>query len=135
MDMDEQGTLVEEDLTYRIRSCVFAVSNELGPGFLERVYENALAIELRDAGLLVQTQQPIKVCYKTHTVGDYVADILVENRVLLELKACNSLAPEHQAQLLNYLRATGIPLGLLINFGQSRAQIKRFVLQGAGVNS
>ncbi|WP_018939129.1 MULTISPECIES: GxxExxY protein [unclassified Thioalkalivibrio] len=135
MDMDEQGTLVEEDLTYRIRSCVFAVSNELGPGFLERVYENALAIELRDAGLLVQTQPPVKVCYKGQAVGEYVADILVENRVLLELKACSKLAPEHQAQVLNYLRATGNPLGLLINFGQSRAQIKRFVLQGAGVNS
>lgn len=127
MDMDEQGALVEEDLTYRIRSCVFAVSNELGPGFLERVYENALAIELRDAGLLVQTQQPVKVCYKGQGVGEYVAEFLVENRVLLELKACGSLAPEHQAQLLNYLRATGIPLGLLINFGQPRAQIKRFV--------
>lgn len=128
MDMEEQGVLVEGDLTYRTRSCVFAVPNELGPGFLERVYENALAIELRDAGLLVQTQQLVKVCYKGQTVGEYVADILVENRLLLELKACSSLAPEHQAQLLNHLRATGIPVGLLINFGQPRAQIRRFVL-------
>lgn len=128
MDGKSRDGLLDENLTYRIRSCVFAVSNELGSGFLERVYENALAIELRGAGLCIQAQQPVTVRYKGQTVGEYIADIVVENRVLLELKSCRQLAPEHEAQMLNYLRATGMPLGLLINFGQSRAQIKRFIL-------
>jgi GxxExxY protein len=132
MDTDnepfKERNLEEKELTYRIRACVFAVSNELGPGFLEQVYEHALLVELHTAGLAARAQQPIKVCYKGHVVGDFVADIVVENRALLELKACRALAPEHEAQLLNYLRATGIKVGLLINFGQSRAQIKRFVL-------
>ena len=132
MDPDNErlreGNLEEKELTYQIRACVFAVSNELGPGFLEQVHEHALLIELHAAGLAAQAQQPITVRYKGRVVGDFVADILVEGRVLLELKACRALAPEHEAQLLNYLRATGIKVGLLINFGQSRAQIKRFVL-------
>lgn len=128
MNADSDIGLIEADLTYRIRSCAFAVSNELGVGFLERVYENALAIELRDAGLAVETQRPVRVHYKQELVGDYIADIIVEDKVLIELKACRELAPEHEAQLLNYLRATQMKLGLLINFGQSKVQIKRLVL-------
>ncbi len=123
-----EGKIVEADLTYQIRSCAFIVSNELGPGFLERVYENALALELQDSGLAVRTQCPIEVRYKGKIVGDYVADLLVEDRVLIELKAVKALLPEHDAQILNYLRATHIKVGLLINFGQPRVQIKRFVL-------
>lgn len=123
-----EGKILEADLTYQIRSCAFTVSNELGPGFLERVYENALAIELQDAGLAVRTQCPIAVRYKGRVVGDFVADLLVEERVLIELKAVKALLPEHDAQLLNYLRATQIKVGLLINFGQPRVQIKRFIL-------
>lgn len=128
MDTDKRKELVEADLTFQIRSCVFAVSNELGAGFLEQVYERALVIELRNAGLAVQAQCPIKVHYKGQVVGDYYADLLVEDRVLLELKACRALTPEHEAQILNYLKATGIKVGLLINFGQGKTQIKRFVL-------
>ena len=124
--MDEK--LVAEDLTYRVRASIFAVANTLGPGFLETVYENALAIELRGAGLVVSTQVLIRVFYKRQMVGDYQADMLIENRVLLELKAVSALRPEHEAQLLNYLRATRKPVGLLVNFGQPRAQIKRMVL-------
>ena len=124
--MDEK--LVAEDLTYRIRASIFAVANTLGPGFLEKVYENSLAIELRRAGLVVRTQVPIRVFYKRQIVGDYQADMLIENHVLLELKAVRDLRPEHEAQLLNYLRATRKPVGLLVNFGQPRVQIKRMVL-------
>lgn len=122
------GKLVAEDLTYRIRVGIFAVANTLGPGFLEKVYENALAIELRSAGLAVSTQVPIRVFYRRQIVGDYQADMLIENHVLLELKAVSTLRPEHEAQLLNYLRATRKPLGLLVNFGQPKVQIKRMVL-------
>lgn len=122
------GKIFAAELTYQIRSCVFAVSNELGPGFLERVYQNALAIELREAGLAVRKQCPIVVRYKGQIVGDYIADLVVEERVLIELKAVKALLAEHEAQILNYLRATQIKIGLLINFGQPRAQIKRFVL-------
>jgi len=124
--MDEK--LVAEDLTYRIRASIFAVANTLGSGFLEKVYENALAIELRCAGLVVSTQVPIRVFYKRQIVGDYQADMLIENHVLLELKAVSALRPEHEAQLLNYLRATRKPVGLLVNFGQPKVQIKRMVL-------
>ena len=120
--------IVDGDLTYRIRACAFAVSNELGPGFLERVYENALAIELRESGLAVRTQCPIQVIYKGRIVGDYIADLIVEERVLIELKAIKALLAEHEAQILNYLRATRIKVGLLINFGRPRLEIKRFVL-------
>jgi len=122
------GKLVAADLTYRIRAGIFAVANTLGPGFLEKVYENALAIELRGVGLSVRTQVPIRVFYKRQVVGDYLADMLVENHVLLELKAVRDLRPEHEAQLLNYLRATRKPVGLLVNFGQPRVQIKRMIL-------
>ena len=122
------GKLVAADLTYRIRAGIFAVGNTLGPGFLEKVYENALAIELRGVGLSVRTQVPVQVFYKRQVVGDYLADMLVEEHVLLELKAVRDLRPEHEAQLLNYLRATKKPVGLLVNFGTTRVQIKRRIL-------
>jgi len=89
--------IIESALTYKIRSGAFAVSNELGAGYLERVYENALAIELRAAGLAVRTQVPIAVYYKGQVVGEYVADMIVERRILLELKATRQLDPEHEA--------------------------------------
>jgi GxxExxY protein len=123
-----EGKLIAEDLTYRIRACIFAVSNELGPGFLERVYENALAIELSAAGLAVRTQCPIHVHYKGQIVGEYIADLVVEGQVLLELKAIRGISGEHEAQIMNYLRATRLKVGLLVNFGQPSVQIKRFVL-------
>lgn len=120
--------LINEDLTYQIRAAIFAVSNELGSGYLEKVYENALAIELSQMGLQVSTQTPLQVNYKGQIVGDFVVDILVNDQILLELKAIKSLNAEHEAQIINYLKATGIKVGLLVNFGQPKAQIKRFVL-------
>src|SRR5574337_2180626 len=111
-------------LTERIIGCAYAVHNALGPGFLEKVYENALRIELEEAGLAVAQQQPISVRYRERVVGDFFADLLVENRVLIELKAVLNLTKEHEVQLVNYLTATGIDDGLLINFGPS-VEIKR----------
>lgn len=116
------------ELTFRIRSAVFQVNKQLGAGFLEKVYENALLLELRSIGLSVEAQVPIKVRYKGHEIGEYFADIVVENQVIIELKAIESLQKIHEAQLLNYLKATGYKVGLLINFTHPKAQIKRFVL-------
>ena len=116
------------ELTYQINGAIFEVNRILGAGFLEKVYENALLLELKERGLEAESQLPIKVKYKGETVGDYLADIVVENKVILELKAVESLQKIHEAQLLNYLRATGYKLGLLVNFTYPKAEIKRFVL-------
>ena len=115
------------DITYTINGSVFEVNRVLGPGFLEKVYENALLIELKSRGLNAESQVPIKVLYKEDVVGEYIADILVEQSVIVELKTVESLEKIHEAQLLNYLRATGIRLGLLVNFRHPKAEIKRLV--------
>jgi GxxExxY protein len=117
--------LQEEELTEKIIGCAYMVHNVLGHGFLEKVYENALRIELERQGLLVGQQMPITVYYEGEVVGDYYADLLVENKVLIELKAIQNLTKEHEVQLVNYLVATEINIGLLINFGSSSVQIKR----------
>ena len=116
------------ELTYTINGAVFEVNKVLGPGFLEKVYENALLIELRSLGLKADSQVPIKVYYKDEVVGEYSADILVEEKVILELKTVDRLEKIHEAQLLNYLRATGIQVGILVNFKKTKAEIKRMVL-------
>ena len=116
------------DITYKIRAAIFEVNKVLGSGFLEKVYENALLVELRLRGLKAENQVPIKVKYKGTEVGEYFADIVVEGRVILELKAVDSLQNVHEAQLLNYLKVTGYKIGLLINFTHPKAEIKRFVL-------
>ena len=113
-----------DDLTKKIISCAFKVHNTLGSGFLEKVYENAMMIELKKAGLNVEQQHNIPVYYDSTIVGDYYADILVENEVILELKAVENLAKIHEVQLVNYLQGTGNEIGLLINFGSS-VKIKR----------
>jgi GxxExxY protein len=117
--------MLEEQLTEKIIGCAYNVYNVLGHGFLEKVYENSLRIELELQGLLVEQQIPITVHYKNEIVGDYCADLLVENKVLVELKAVHCLLKEHEVQLVNYLKATGINIGLLINFSSSSVQIKR----------
>ena len=116
------------DLTYSINGAVFEVSRTLGFGFLEKVYENALLTELHTRGLQAENQIPIKVHYKDKIVGEYFADIFVENKVILELKAVENISKIHEAQLLNYLKATGIKVGLLVNFRHPKAEIKRMVL-------
>ncbi len=115
------------DLTYQINGAVFEVSRTLGAGFLEKIYENALMIELEERGMRVENQAPIKVFYKEKVVGEYFADILVQDKVIIELKAVENLSKLHEAQILNYLKATGIQVGLLVNFKHPKAEIKRMV--------
>lgn len=115
------------DLTYQINGAIFEVSRILGAGFLEKVYENALMLELRERGLKAESQVPIKVFYKKKPVGEYFADILVQDKVIIELKSVENLSKLHEAQILNYLKATRIQVGLLVNFKHPKAEIKRMV--------
>lgn len=116
---------LHKDLTEKIIEACLEVMKELGSGFLESVYEKALLIILRQKGIAVQSQVPLKVSFRGEVIGDFFADILVENKVIVELKAVKALIPEHQAQLINYLKATGIDVGLLINFGTPKLEVKR----------
>jgi len=118
----------EEELTYKIRGCVYDVSRELGAGFLEQVYKNALLHELSNVGLKYEAEKKILVQYKGTQVGLYAADIIVEEKVILELKAVKQLTKIHEAQILNYLKGTGLKVGLLINFSHPKAEIKRFIM-------
>ena len=115
-----------EEITKSIIACAFEVINELGAGFLESVYEKAMLIALAQKGLSAQSQYPIQVMFREKSVGDFYADIFVEGKVIVELKAVKAIAPEHQAQIINYLNATGIEVGLLINFGNPKLEYKRF---------
>lgn len=115
------------ELTHEIIAAAFEVHGELGGGFLEKVYERALALELAKRGLNVKTQIAIAVQYKGEPVGDYYADLLVNRLVLCEIKAADSLSTAHQAQLLHYLKSTGTKVGLLLNFGPNRVNVKRMV--------
>jgi GxxExxY protein len=110
--------LDHEEITRKIIGAFFHVYNTLGYGFLEKVYENALIITLRKSGLQVEQQVRIPVLFEGEVVGDYIADLLVEGKVIVEVKAADALCEAHEAQLLNYLRATGITVGLLLNFGK-----------------
>jgi GxxExxY protein len=116
------------DITYKIRAAIFEVNRVLRWGFLEKIYENALLIELIKRGLKAKAQVPINVEYKGEIVGEYFADIVVEDRVIIELKAVESLQKIHEAQLLNYLKATGYQVGMLVNFTHPKAEIRRFVI-------
>ncbi len=116
------------DITYGIRDTVFEVNRVLGPGFLEKIYENALLIELRARGYKAESQVPIKVYYKENVVGEYIADILGEGTVIVEVKTVEMLEKLHEAQLLNYLKGTGIQVGLLVNMKSQTVDIRRLVL-------
>ena len=120
--------LENEELTYKIRGCVYEVYRELGAGYLEKVYENALVIELMKQGLSVEKQHSLVVSYKDIVVGEFVVDLLVEGKVILELKAVSKLQPVHEAQLLNYLKVANIKVGLLVNFTYPKAVVKRVIL-------
>ena len=121
------GVYPEQALTEKILGAAFAVHNTLGAGFLEKVHANSLALELRGKGISCEQEVPLKVRYQDVIVGDYVADIDVERRVLLELKACAPLDVIHEAQVMNYLRASTLQVGLLMNFGRPKLQYRRFV--------
>lgn len=118
---------MEETISQRVLRCAYEVSNTLGSGFLEKVYEKALYVELLKDGLNCQCQKPIEVCYKGVIVGEYIADVVVEDVLLLELKAISSLTASHKAQVMNYLKATKLPVGLLLNFGRPKVEIRRVV--------
>jgi len=120
---------MEETISQRVIRCAFDVSNSLGAGFLEKIYENALCIELEKNGLKFHAQKPITVRYKGFNIGEYVADIVVEDKLLLELKAVSAFSSSHDAQLINYLKATKMSVGLLLNFGRPKLGIKRIVWQ------
>jgi GxxExxY protein len=114
-------------LSHRIIGAAFRVGSKLGRGFLEKVYENSLVLELRRAGLRAEPQRPVQVRYEGEVVGDYVTDILVEGAIVLEIKALDRLDRVHFAQCVNYLRATGFRVCLLLNFGRSSLELKRIV--------
>jgi GxxExxY protein len=121
-----------ENITEAIIGCAFEVMNELGSGFLESVYEKAMCVALQQKGLAARAQHPIKVFFRGVCVGNFDADLFVENVVLVELKAVKAIAPEHQAQIINYLIATATDVGLLINFGNPKLEFKRFTRKAKG---
>ncbi|WP_133510334.1 GxxExxY protein [Candidatus Thiosymbion oneisti] len=117
----------DEPISRRVIGCAFEVSNILGPGFLESVYENALCVELAEQRIPFERQRELVVRYKDRVVGTFVADILVAGELLVELKAVNRVIAEHSAQVMNYLRGTGLSVGLLLNFGTPRLGVNRIV--------
>jgi GxxExxY protein len=126
----DKSELIDADLTQRVIGIFYDVHNELGFGFVESVYENALAFALREAGLEVEQQRHLQVRFRGGVVGQFVADMVVAQRLLVELKSVSHIVPAHEAQLTHYLKATGLRVGLLLNFGP-RAQFKRRVFDPA----
>jgi GxxExxY protein len=124
-DMQDKDLLLYQDLTETILGCSFDVMNELGVGFLESVYKNALLIALREKGLKIDVEKRFEVMFRERKIGLYIADLVVEGKVIIELKCCESLIGEHQAQLINYLKVSNILVGLLINFGKRTLEYKR----------
>ncbi len=116
----------KKELTEKIIGCAYSVHGALGSGFLEKVYENAMMLELSVSGLSVNQQVPLPVYFRDERVGEYFADLLVEGQVICELKACDAITRDHEAQLVNYLAATGMDFGLLINFGKSVTVKRKF---------
>jgi len=114
-------------LSEQVLGCAQNVSRELGAGFLEKVYENALCVELLHTGIPFQCQQQFGIYYKGESIGKYYADLVVDNKLLVELKALSGFSSEHDAQVMNYLRASGLSVGLLLNFGVKRLGIRRLV--------
>lgn len=124
----EVPSLLHGEITYRVIGLAMEVHNKLGAGFLEKVYENALMVALRREGIRAEQQVPIKIHFENVVVGDYVADILIEEKLILELKAVEAISAIHRAQVINYLKATGVRLALILNFGNPKLQHERLVL-------
>ncbi len=125
MDANERESI--NQLFEKVVGAVYEVANTLGSGFLEKVYERALKTELNSRGINVEAQAPIQICYKGKNVGDYYADLLVEDKLIVELKCVDTLSNEHFAQTLNYLKATGHHIALLVNFQYPKVEWKRIV--------
>ena len=117
--------MVDEELTGKVIGCAMDVHRELGPGYLEKVYENALVIALRSCGMSADQQVPVPARFRGAVVGDFIADLIVDKRLIVELKVVSGLLPVHESQLVSYLKSTGIDVGLLINFGAQSLQFKR----------
>lgn len=128
MEANERGCRSDDEITELVIGAAYRVANTLGLGFLEKVYENALVHEVKKLDLQVEQQFPIKVVYDGIVVGDFYVDLLIEKRIVVELKYAKGIDDAHLAQCLNYLKATEATLGLLVNFGTPRVQIKRVVL-------
>jgi GxxExxY protein len=126
--VNSESILIEGELTEKILAAAFKVLNTLGSGFLEKVYENALSVELQRCGLSVEHQKVFPVIYAGTKVGEYQADLVVAGRLIVECKAVSNLDPVHEAQLINYLKASGVRVGLLTNFGRPKLQYRRFVV-------
>ena len=120
---------LDENLSEIVINCGFEVSNRLGVGFLESVYENAMCVELKNNGIDFYQQRQLKVIYRGQVVGNFIADLIVENKLLIELKTVSQLVQSHRAQVMNYLKATGLPVALLLNFGTPKLGIQRIVHQ------
>jgi GxxExxY protein len=120
------GELRYQELSEKIIAAAYAVHDELGCGFVEKVYQNALALELEERDVACSREVPLHVVYRGKIVGEYCADVIVENKIVVEIKAVSRLDPVHEVQLVNYLKATGLNVGLLINFGRS-VEVKRRV--------
>jgi len=118
----------EQDWTEKTLKGAFAVHNAIGCGFLEKVYSSALLVELRQMGLGCEQEVPFKIRFKEAVICDYCADLVVARRVIVELKACAALEGVHEAQILNYLKASGVRVGLLMNFGKPKLQYRRFIV-------
>jgi len=125
--MSQEENFIHKELTYKVIGCAMKVHRELGYGFLEKVYENSLLVLLEKEGIKARQQYPISVYFENKVVSEYFADILVEDKVLIELKAIERTANTHTAQLLNYLKATKIRLGLLINFAPRKLEYERII--------
>lgn len=122
------GKIVYKELSYKIIGLAMQVHKELGNGFLEKVYENAMMVLIRREGIKALQQAPIKVMFHGEVVGDYFADILVEEKIILELKSVDRIIDAHKAQALNYLKATGMQLAIILNFGKERFEYERLAL-------
>jgi GxxExxY protein len=128
MDTNRLVEIIEKDLSYKVVGIAYKVRDELGYGFLEKVYENALAISLVENGIKAVQQYPLNVMFHGQVVGVYYADIVVEDRIIIEVKSCDRIIPAHKAQILNYLKATGLRLGLILNFSKQSVEVERLVL-------
>ncbi|MCS5423136.1 MULTISPECIES: GxxExxY protein [Psychrilyobacter] len=118
-----------KELSYEIIGLAMEVHRELGTGFLEKVYENALMILFEEKNLKSRQQEPIKISFRNKIIGDYIADIIVEDKIILELKCTSKIIEVHKAQIANYLKATGKKIGIIINFGNKSLEIERVVMQ------
>lgn len=130
MMINTKDQMLHKEITDKILRAYYTVYNELGFGFSEKCYENALLYEMRNSGLSCEQQQPIKVYYKESLVGEYFADIIVEEKVIIELKAAATLVPEHEVQLINYLKSTDMEIGMLLNFGRD-PKFRRLIFSNA----